>query len=1643
MWQNANCLYFADDEKAESTLNVNQENVKLDENVCEQQNQQKLMIDLSEHELVQILKPRLKEENIPEEVLGTILEGKITGRVFKRLKIEYMETTFPDISKGNRILMLYLRDELCKEEEEIGTMVVEKSKNADTSPRQPESDKEALTEKGESTGKFRETFRKFDKDVSPTDNYRRNAILITFNNRPSNLLDPVHVFSCLGGQKGETDYDQISNEIVEFVAACLNERTNGTIHIGVDPKFTDFQIEGEIQGFRFDMNHCLQSIYKKMEERCYREQLPLILKCMRPPKFIDVSSKEKFPYILRVLEVDVVPQSVYVAEEAFFVKSKEEKKPVLYLFTESRILPQCVSDERSVAFMSKHKNLTTETRKYQENKPKTIVIRPNLRQKILDLMCAGDEKLPSALYPMVFLSPIDSNVGNEVDMNSFEFLIDLDPNAVFDFDDSAETKGLFNFFDTDKEQVLKALTTDNFDQNSEENKFKQDSHSNLLDDIKLSILKPWIFCNGYKVMDKDPMSIMDWKQNRSKGFKEAIRFYNTEIPEGRALVLIFLISKDYDILLEAAEEVILNFKDQWVVFAENEEIANHWNADLLKRQVIDKEMIKSRTVIGMPWHHINLTMKELTDSKRNLRCEIPTSTGAYCHLKEKIKNELVDLEILSRSECDDPELIRDKFKRAQIRREEEVKFYRGENVSWWNFVFPDHVLKRDVHVHLKRKIEEALEGKHTVEDNKIGLVNIYHQPGAGATTTAKHILWDMKSTYRCCIVKQITDQTVEQLTTFRNYDENDDPKPPLVLIENGDEEKVGELFALLQHRARIMARRSSDMKVFCVLLLCTRRTEIQSVDDTSVALKHELSAKELNWFRSRYKDLEKQFQSQTGTDPRFLISFNILKENFNLDYIHRTAVELVKGVTNENEQKILKYLSMLNTFDLDFQSMPISAFDPLMTAGDRGYTICFGLTTSRGRRMNKSWEQTISQPLQILLNSNTRAGLGSQLVGLSIVNPLFSAEIFSCFNQAPETISKIVMEFLACPIFTSTNFSSNEVKRVVRTVMKKREEKEDTGKVKFSPLVMKILEDENEEMATTVLIKGFEMIDDPMICQQIARLYIHCKNWTLAAKYAEIATTMKPQNSFLWDTFGQVYKNQLYEKYMCALQEGNGDSDIDIEEAIAITKHALRKFQKEQEVCEIEHSNRVNDAGYFGELRMIIMLLDALRCCPLGRDKTQLHLFLTNKTFFPPDMPKLKPESVSFVKELENRSEITLKTLEDKTTQLKNDIYYSTFGQGVPRRNDIGTLRENLDNYFGEESDIIPANLSENEKAEFRRRRITRLGGRTLSNYIHIDDVNNLKIIFNMVLDNVKSDVWDPFDIIALFNVVIAMKILKMQQTQISYLEMVQLSRKCYDKVVASNERRTYLEAFMYFVLLNWPTTSRMHAIQFLCTQEQLNEVCKKWKAAFHTNHPRQKESRPVRKRETTNFFLGRGEDMEAIVHYVELRDPWGKKFVRGDKVWESPDFVKKLLRLRGTLINNGTEIKCNVDTRSGGVIPFLIPTSFPIGVRSLWQKRVYFVLGFSWAGIKAYDVRSEIPNPVCDHPQPLSKNPPTNRKPTESNRTRESFVEKLNDIRKHIEEIEKEKTGKGVGKERVILNIFIGGRSGKDTDTDKLNFVI
>jgi hypothetical protein len=90
---------------------------------------------------------------------------------------------------------------------------------------------------------------------------------------------------------------------------------------------------------------------------------------------------------------------------------------VLYLFKEGGVSPEGVLDERSVTFMSKHKNMFSDMRKEQEKIPKRTAIKHDLRQKILDLLNFGEEYMSSVNFPLLFLSPLDSTIGNSLEFN--------------------------------------------------------------------------------------------------------------------------------------------------------------------------------------------------------------------------------------------------------------------------------------------------------------------------------------------------------------------------------------------------------------------------------------------------------------------------------------------------------------------------------------------------------------------------------------------------------------------------------------------------------------------------------------------------------------------------------------------------------------------------------------------------------------------------------------------------------------------------------------------------------------------------------------------------------------------------------------------------------------------------------------------------------------------------------------------------------------------------------------------------------------------------------------------------------------------------------------------------------------------------
>ena len=1519
---------------------------------------------LNSQELYQFLSQFIDDDDagstITRDVLDILRDAEVDGEMFKCLDIADIDKLIPECSFRTNKRLRMKRDEIVQ-----GVF------------QMPKKTHKTKVEPEEVQSSIREKFRTFDIAANDTCTYRFGAVVKRMAFRPSNLLEPLHFFIC----EDETTYANskqnisqwIATSCVTIAAACLNERTNATIHIGIIPRKDDIE-KGEVQGFRINKKSCRDELTKAIKNIFYEDQIDIAKSCIRPMQFIDVTGTQSGTH---VIEVDIVAHISKLKEEAIFIKetSQNDTKSFLYRLPDDETLQPFKLEGKQIQDYMKNKTTLSEIRQKQEEKPPLKSIPVDLKKRFLDLFAGGNETLCHEIYPLVFLSSLGDLDINEM-KNTFEFVSKLGSYAVFDFDSCpTETKGLYNFIEREEDHVAEIMTIEDFDKNSTQNKEERERLSKTLENLRSSAINPWIFCNGYQPTGSTPTDVSDWKKTRFLGFKEAIRFYNEEIPTGRAIPIFLLFSKDYDVMLEATDEVMINFPDDWILLAENEDITYQWESELKRRKSLTTETAQAKTIIGLPWNHVNQMVHDVLGAKRYSCCKIATSKGVPCDLPEKQKKYLCDLEILSAGECEDDEIIYDKTSLEKRRKEVEGSFFRGEKPIWWNFWFgEDHVKKRKNHEKLMDLVKKAKVGEILVEDSKVAIVQLLHEPGAGGSTSAQQIIWDCRKDLRCCTVSKITNQTCDQINKLRQF-EDKSPLPVLVFIDNMDEEKVESLCEQLENQARIVAVNSlSQIKVYCILLVCNRRTQLpaQLKNNNIVILKHELTQDELAWFNRKYDQLEKHYATNNdGMDPKLLFSFNILKENFNREYIKRTVKEFITGITNQSETDLLLYLSFLNTYDIEIRPLPISAFDNIMTCytqKKKTVLLHFGVGNPYGNqgRYTDHWETRLSQSINILLNRTTpRFGQSTNLNSLSIINPLFSREIFEILKgKFKMDTSTVALHFLESKIFAGLNKSISHLKIVVREIMKKRQIKEDGKKEEFSPLILELKDKEDPDKAVSILNLVFLMTNDPMVAQTLARLFIHCQNWGKATEAATKATELRPDNSFLWDTHGQVYKKQLFAQYeKCTKQ-----TPVDIDQAIKIAKKATEIFRKVQTINQQETAS--NDAGYYNEIRVAIILLDLLTLSKeIGGN---LHRILVEKNFPEPNQISnygLQEDTLLFLKQLPENTDQVMRTLEDLNFQVKENSFSSRLKHRTPMNSGLVQLRENIDSYFGEESDEAPSHYNDEEKANFYRRRIRRLGGRSLKQVLSMrhNKQDSIYLMFRIIGINIGKHTCNIFDIKTYMSLSLALHAMQDKRTP-KFERMVELSDKMYGMMASDDGSTTQnknLEGFLYLFLFHWPTDSRRKYKLF--PVGKLQSAMGKWKASFQANHnhaARYHDGKTYRpQKETTHFFLGRGGNgspYDEIVSYEELSEKETGKYYKGDALWSKPEVKERLTRLRGILQEDGNVVKIDIDTNEGNKVPLNIPTAMPIFDRPMWNKPVYCYLGFSWAGPKAFDVNLE-----------------------------------------------------------------------------------
>lgn len=1517
-----------------------------------------------------VLASYFEKHGIEGRFLEVFYLEKIDGKVFADFDMDDLNRLFTDMPYGDKKRLFKIKKSILEEESmngpffELASIGYRSKEDVESTKTDPFSDLSEGDEIHPET-KFTEIFRTFDTPARATDAYRKHAVFRTSSLFISNLIEPLHCF------RHTADHDPsslkwIAKETVRFACACLSDRTNGTIHFGISENSNkDGYLEGKVVGLQINQIKLLEVFYEEIQQSFYKDQLSIVLQCLRPPQFVKVSSRgytDKEEKQLFVVEIDVVPSYNLTAHDTFYLREENENNenvPRIYKFDKN--VPKVLFDDDLKNYMSA-KSKIINNRKDREMSPLPPTSYENLREQFLNFYTAGCDILANDVYPILFLSPLDSAMSEDFVSENFEFLLNLKPTAIFDFHSSLDKKCLYNFVDVELGRVVKVYTTDQFDRNNKKYVNNPERLNSVLEElISSDELKPWIFCNGYEPLMQAPFNRLDWKKERSEGFREVTRYLQQELPNDRALVIFFILSKNYDIMLEVAEEVILKFQNQWIAMSENEKLIENWRDELLRRDSVDKKTMKERCIIGLPWKHVNNIVKEVSSSFSTIgKYQLPTSTGAICYLKGKTKNELCDLEILCINECENNDISQDSQKLEKHLQHEEELFYRGGQVSWWNFYNENkHVLTRSQQERIQKSVEKLLNPKQRVDDTRVPYFRLFHQPGAGGTTTARHTLWYFRNKYRCAVVRKITDQTCGQIERLRCFEESDNPKPLIILIDNGDEEKVDDLQARLENIARTSGKNDSG-SIYCLLFLCVRRANLPvSTESGTVQLKHELSKKELEWLNEKNQFLDDRFLKNEGVNPKLLISFNILKENFDTKYIKRTVKEFVDGIESKKEKCLIKYLSLINSFDTDFQPVPLSAFDPMMDNRKFNTVLCSGSVSNmrnNSSKVKKNWENTLSQSSKVLLNLNARNLSGGQT--LSIVSKLFAKAILDYIIEKENiSIGSVMIECLKLPMLKKTNESTKLLKKIIQDILKKREFTADHKKEMFSPIILEIEKKEGNDKAAEVLETAFATTKDPMLAQQIARFYIHVSNWEKAEQYAKDAVNSIPDNSFLWDTYGQIFKKRLAERYKKYLANDERPTGSEMNEFVQIAMKGIETFSEEQTKSENAYSGRENDAGYFGEVRLIVLLLDLLHLWYPKEDKTELHAYLVN-TDNPTAFRVFSEECRVFLQNLHARSDKTMQVIEDKLAQLKNEREGEvlTLKAGNNPRQELVQLRENLDNYLGEQTGEIPDYQSPEATASYIRRRVKRIGGRSCSSILDLrssqDGNTKLEEMSSILLRNLESDFPIAYDYVTLITVTLVKNMKSKTFSEKDFKNLVEWSKIGYEMTVRLRENeRPLLEAFMYFVMIHWPTESKK--IYNLCPVEKIDDAIRKWKCAFYKLHPKRKhDAYSVRRRVTTYYFLGKGNNSREIVYYKDLHCK--QTNLDGEAIWRSKPVKDKLQLFRGTLLDDGWEIMYTVVSKNGNKSNIKIRNSYP-GPRSMWQKGVDFYLGFSWYGPGAY----------------------------------------------------------------------------------------
>lgn len=1368
--------------------------------------------------------------------------------------------------------------------------------------------------------------------------YTEATILTITESGALDLIEPCHEFKAFTNTTPEKKLEKFTNEVIRFGAACMNSRTNGTIHFGIGDK-----PHGEVLGVVVEDKEAYENSLRAAIKRHFQPKcVEAALKCIKHPRFVRLLNKDQTSSDKYVIEVDIVPDSEVTKCHYYLIYNMGGKDKQCYVrdgASTCNIHPKTSAEsgnkenKKFEQFKDKTKQLLA-SRKCAEQNHLSVIKRSTHGSRLIQMITGGTLSLDKSHFEQYVI------VANKLPpalSESLQFLVELNPTAVLDFDPESAQDGLHHFF-SELSPVTVHIPAD----------YKiTEGVEDIAERLKLTRTTSWVFCNG-GVQQEHPSDVDKWLMEKGESVREVSSFLCRKevLPNNRFLV-IFLV---FSTLAEEMDPLVNTFitfcqqlrghEKQLLCICDSEKTFISWKDQIFSQCRID---ISSRSVFELSFAEVNATTLSLFSTNRLCYRFLPSVGGGTVLLEKKFERSLSAIEVLCTNQCEggheDKKVI-------------EENFYKGGKVSWWNFYFSEEpgsspFIKRDKFDFIIDMVIPHM----CSSGNTCAVLNLLHLPGCGGTTLAMHILWVCRKKFRCAVLRDNTANFAEiaaqvvQLLTFKHV-EKSSPLPVLLMIDDfDDKEKVFDLKELIEEECAKKCIRSKSAQV--IILNCmTSESPVEAED--KVFIGNVLSDAEKQLFDKKLTEIEKTHPNAQET----FYGFMFMKKNFSAAYAQGVARKTLRSFNiSQKEAQLLAILALLHKY-CRCASLSVSLCEEFLDL--KTQPVCGTSKVEDGFGSFSTLITTCRDESKVVFKA-------VKMIHSSIAGHCLE-ELTTTHNVSKAKITELLLT--TDKLYECTQGKDKLLQDIHHILVRRYSSQEKVSL--FSPLIQDIAE-ESPGLEETVLENAVKRLaKNPIINQLVARYYyLKKRNYPAAKRFAKRAKELSKDSSFIADTTAQVIKHEIK-----SIIEEHGDhlDPQTTKKLLEMSETAIESFQETQRLAKIESLHRLkirtdksafNTSGFLGEIQLYLIVIQVLEKTPVFSPqncRSMLSQVLSGEL-------KLADVAIHDQCNITNRPYHEIfrefkSLLHNVKRQMKEKInvldnFFVNLGSrfGMKDSRDQESQRK-LSEYFSKYAELFctvdPATHSWNPEIQklqsakkyLEKNKVDSYLGilSCLSNFTHPQDMERIIDCQKFILRNYVNSIKDRINFIYV-NIVLSC-IKPESPVKLGYSD---LTKNLFQVLGLTNSMEHIMPLYFIAVVLLWPDQS-----QFTPKCEKLSEYISQLRACYHN----QMKDMYNGKRPIVHFFLGKKpgygkmihQNREVIKRYISLEDEW-----EDGKIWREKEVKDLLRRVQGVV---------NRDSILVGPQRLEVSPVFKSQLSRYNQgSRVSFFVGFTMKGPVALDI--------------------------------------------------------------------------------------